>query len=80
LLKKQVKKQKVKGVPELDSLNEYGFLVNLRIEPLEWEKGKVLRAAGKEKYLEPEKDFLVIMDYIREDAIKRFGEQVCVVE
>ena len=49
--------------------------MQLEIEPREWERGKVLKVAGKNKIIEPS-DFVKIMDYIREDAIKRYGPEV----
>jgi hypothetical protein len=61
-------------VPNSD-FSKYGFSVGLEIEPRVWEKNKILQVAGKKKRILFE-DFPAIMDYIRQDAIKRYGPNV----
>lgn len=51
----------------------YGFSMSLEIEPYGMERGKVLGVAGKQNRIVPETDFPVIMDYIKKDAIRRWG-------
>jgi len=68
-------------VPNLDLLSKYGFSVKLEIEPREWEKDKILKVVYPgskkiEKRLEPAIHFARIMDYIKEDAAKRYGRDV----
>lgn len=65
-------------VPTLDYLADYGFSVKVEIEPREWQKGKILRIvypdrATRKKRLQPALHFPIIMDTIREDAIRKFG-------
>ncbi len=61
-------------VPTLDVLLKYGFSMKLEIEPRElFEKGKILSIAGKRKRIDPETDFPIIMDYIREKAVNEYG-------
>lgn len=68
-------------VPNLDFLSEHGFSVRFEIEPREWEKDKILRivypdAKVRRKRLEPVVHFAPIMDYIKKDAIRRYGHHV----
>jgi hypothetical protein len=68
-------------VPNLDSLSEFGFSVKFEIEPRMWEGAAILKAAypdrsQRKKRLEPVIHFAPIMDYIREDAVKRYGPDV----
>jgi hypothetical protein len=65
-------------VPNLDFLSEYGFSAKFEIEPREWEKGKILRIIYPERKdrrrrLQPAIHFAAIMEYIRQDAARRFG-------
>jgi len=65
-------------VPNLSFLSKHGFSVKVEIEPREWEKGKILRivypdANNRRKRLEPVVHLAQIMDYIKEDAAKRYG-------
>ncbi|UCC22693.1 MAG: DUF4056 domain-containing protein [Planctomycetota bacterium] len=65
-------------VPNLDFLSEFGFSVKFEIEPRMWEGTAILNAAypdrsQRKKRLEPVIHFALIMDYIRKDAIKRYG-------
>ena len=68
-------------VPTLDEVGEYGFKVRLGIRPKIWEGKKILKVAYGEgakrgKRVEPELHFPRLMDYIRQDAVKRFGPEV----
>jgi len=68
-------------VPNLDFLTEYRFCVKLEIEPREWEKGKILSivypdAKTRKERLEPVTAFARIMNYIKEDAVTRYGYDV----
>ena len=67
--------------PNPDFLSEYGFSLKFEIEPREWEKGKILRivypdAKERRKRLEPIIHFAPIMDYIKKDAVRRYGHDV----
>jgi len=66
--------------PNLDSLSRYGFSIHLEIEPVVWEKNKILRivypyAGKRKKRLEPAIHFARIMNYIRKDAAKKYGHK-----
>jgi len=68
-------------VPRLDFLGEYGFSVKFEIEPRVLEGGKILSivysdGAEEKERIEPAVHFSAIMDYIKEDAIKRYGHNV----
>ncbi len=63
-------------VPDIDSIRERGFKIKFVIEPKEWEKNKILDIVGQEKYIEPEKDFPKIMQEIKKDAIRIYGQDV----
>jgi len=68
-------------VPTLDLLYEHGFSMKLEIEPRVWEKGKILRIVYPDKKerknrIEPAIHFITIMNYIKEDAVKRYGDDV----
>lgn len=65
-------------VPTLDYLADYGFSVKVEIEPREWQRGRILRIVypdreTRQRRLQPALHFPIIMDYIREDAIRKFG-------
>jgi hypothetical protein len=65
-------------VPTLDVLAEYGFSVTVEIEPREWEKGRILRAAfGDEpqKRVNPETHLAIIMDHIQREAAAKYGPE-----
>jgi len=67
-------------VPSLDFLSEYGFSVKLEIEPKEAVRKKILRIVYPDwkkrgKRIEPSVHFGAIMEYIRQDARKRYGEK-----
>jgi len=68
-------------VPTLDCLSQYGFSVKLEIEPREMEKRKVLKIAypnakKRKKRIEPAIHFARIMDYIKKDAVKKYGRDL----
>lgn len=68
-------------VPNLEFPSEYGFSVKFEIEPRIWEAGKILNIANsggnpKIKRIEPVIHLAPIMDYIRKDAIRRYGPDV----
>ncbi len=61
-------------VPTLDKFNEHGFVMDLAVEPKEFEKWKILRLIypnGGEKRIRPSEHLPVVMDYIRRDALKK---------
>jgi hypothetical protein len=66
-------------VPTLDALKSSGFGMRLMLTPKEMEGGKILRIvdkAGKGETLEPEEDFPVIIQHIRNEAIRKDGRNV----
>jgi len=68
-------------VPNLASLSKYGFSVRLKIEPREWEKDRILRivypqAENKSNWIEPAIHFAPIMDYIKKEAVAKYGYDV----
>lgn len=68
-------------VPTIDSLSEYGFSMEVELEPRVWETNKILSIVyqddkERKNRIEPDKDFASIMAYIKEDASKRFGYDV----
>jgi hypothetical protein len=68
-------------VPNLDFLSKYGFSMKLEIEPREWEKGKILKAAypdrkKRKKRIEPIVHFATIMDHIKAEAAEKYGYDV----
>ena len=70
-------------VPSFDSLLKYGFSIGFKNEPKEWPRDKVFRLVDmscKIKYLEPNKDFPVIIAGIKKEAIKKWGKMVGVPE
>lgn len=72
-------------VPDLKSLSEYGFSVRLEIEPREWEKSEILRIVypdpgQRRNRIEPAIHFARIIEYIKEDAVKRLGYDVSSVD
>ncbi|MBN1360738.1 MAG: DUF4056 domain-containing protein [Sedimentisphaerales bacterium] len=65
--------------PSLDFLSAYDFSVKFEIEPRELEKGKILKIVypnrkDRKKRIEPALHFASIMEYIRQDAARRFGD------
>ena len=68
-------------VPNPDLLSEYGFSMKFEVEPREWEKDKILKITyqdrkERKKRLEPAIHLAPIMDYIKEDAVKKYGLDV----
>jgi hypothetical protein len=64
------------AVPNLDILSKYGLTMKYEIYMHEWEKGRILRAAyqGKKgKTIEPDKHFPVLMEFIRKEAVEKYG-------
>ncbi len=66
-------------VPTLASLKPLGFAVRFEIEPREWERKEILRiiyGQGGKGRIEPTRHFGPILDYIRAQAVKRYGPDV----
>ncbi len=68
-------------VPNLAFLTKYGFSVRFEIEPREWEKNRILsivypKAKDRRKRLEPVIHFAPIMDYIKKEAVRKYGYDV----
>lgn len=66
-------------VPELESLTDYGFTMRLTMTPRASERKDVLPIiypAGNATKLEPERDFPVIIEHIRSEAISDEGSNV----
>jgi hypothetical protein len=71
-------KAKPYPVPSLEFLSEYGFSIKFEIEPNIWEANAILDIAysdgqQRKKRVEPVVHFPPIMDYIREDAVRKYG-------
>jgi len=62
-------------VPDLSLLEEYGFSLNLEIEPHEWEKTKVLNVVRQKKRINPRHHFAQYLDAIRREAAVRYGPE-----
>jgi hypothetical protein len=63
-------------VPTLDTLTKYGFSMKYYIEPRIWEKDKILKVAhgkGKGKTIEPAIHYPILMDFIRKEAVEKYG-------
>jgi len=63
-------------VPDIDILAKYGFSMEYKILPREWEKGKFLKIVypdKKGKYIYPEKHFPILMEYIKKQAVEKYG-------
>ncbi len=68
-------------VPDLKPLSQYGFSMILKIELGGSEKKKISKILYPEQKIkkleiEPEADFPKIMDYIKKEAIERYGPEV----
>jgi len=64
------------GVPTTDILSKYGFSMDYKIYPNEWEKDEILRVIypnGDGKYATPEKHFSILMRYIRREAVEKYS-------
>ena len=69
------------SVPDLEFVTEYGFSVKFEIEPKIWEENTILDVVypdghRRKKRIEPVVHLAPIMDYIREDAVGRYGPDV----
>jgi hypothetical protein len=64
--------------PKLDVLARHGFGMKLAIAPHEWESGKIRRVvyagAQPQKRINPERDYPIILDYIRKNATALYPE------
>ena len=63
-------------VPTTDILSRYGFSMKYEIQPREWEKSKILKIVypnGDGQKIQPDRHFPIIMDYIKNDAVKTYG-------
>lgn len=63
--------------PSLDVLEKYGFSVVFEIQPKEWEKKQILSIVYPDKSerknrFEPRYAYRPLMEYIKEDAIKKY--------
>ncbi len=61
-------------VPTLDKFNEYGFTMDLTIEPKEFERGKILKLIypnGGEKRIRPAEQMPIVMDFIKKEALEK---------
>jgi len=68
-------------VPDIGTISEYGFSAKLEIEPRVWEGGAILDVAyhnskKKGKRVEVAVHLPLIMDYIKEDGVRRYGPDV----
>jgi len=68
-------------VPTLEVLEKHGFSLDLQIEPREWEKDKILDVVYPDKKerkrrIDPSMHFARIMDHVKKDAIRRYGQNV----
>ena len=66
-------------LPSMDSLNQYGFKMNLQMKPKESEKKQVLKIVYPDKrdtVLKPSVHFPKIIAHIRQEAIKKTGQDV----
>jgi hypothetical protein len=68
-------------VPRLAFLDDYGFAAHMEIESREWEGDQILRIAYPKgtngtRRLEPALHFGPIMEFIRAQAVERYGPQV----
>jgi hypothetical protein len=67
-------------VPTLSDVQAQGFAVRFEIEPREWERTKILRIVQGDNErsgrIEPARHFAPIIEYIRGQAVARYGSQV----
>jgi hypothetical protein len=68
-------------IPTLEVLEQNGFSLDLQIEPHEWERGKILDVVypdpeHRKRRVDPTMHFARIMDYVKKDAIRRYGQNV----
>ncbi|MBN1974259.1 MAG: DUF4056 domain-containing protein [Sedimentisphaerales bacterium] len=67
------------AVPNLDFLAQYGFSIDLKIEPKIWESRRLLKIVypdGNGKYIVPSKHFPALMKDIINGEIRRNGPEV----
>ncbi|MFC1739150.1 DUF4056 domain-containing protein [Planctomycetota bacterium] len=74
-------KAQVYAAPKLDFLGEYGFSVQVRIEPREWEKSKILKIVypntkNRRKRLNPAIHFAKIMDFLKKEAVIKYDYDI----
>jgi hypothetical protein len=66
--------------PALSGIRDRGFSIHFEIDPREWEKGKILRIVRgdneRTERIEPARHFGPILEYIRGQAVARYGPQV----
>jgi hypothetical protein len=63
-------------VPTLSLLREHGFSMKLEIEPREWERVKFKQFLYPSGRIEPARSFGPLMEYVRAQAIRRYGPYV----
>ncbi len=68
-------------VPNLDVLEKHGFSLTVEIEPHEWERNAILAVAypdreQRERRIDPTVHFARIMDHVKQDAVRKYGEEV----
>lgn len=68
-------------VPDLRALGRHGFAVTFEIEPREMERRAILKIVypdpdNRRKRLVPAVHFEPLMEHIRQDAVRRYGEEV----
>ena len=67
------------AAPRLDKLSSYGFTVTYKIVPVYLEANKVLGIIypeGKGKYIEPLKDYPLIIDFINRQAVEKYNYDI----
>lgn len=68
-------------VPNLDALDKHGFSLRVEIEPHEWERNAILAVAypdpeQRQRRIDPAVHFARIMDHVKQEAVKKYGEAV----
>jgi hypothetical protein len=67
------------AAPGLDKLSSYGLTMSYKILPIYLEANRVLRIIypkGKGKLIEPVKDYPLIIDFINQEAVKKYNYDV----
>ena len=67
------------AVPTIDLLSKYGYSIKYEIRPNVWEEGKIFKVVypnGKGKRIQPDKHYPIIMDYIRKQAVEKYGYEI----
>ena len=62
--------------PSGEVLSVYGFTIEVKLRPHEFEKGRILKLVGAKKYVIPEEHFPIIIAHIRELGVEMYGEKV----